>query len=275
MKKLLLSLLCVPSLVLADWWQNGVSQNTNTSTSSISGLGSSYTPSNTINGLWVDYWTTNSLSIWPGFANVAGKILNLSTTAYLTVTTMTRSNEMQYVYINQRNSTTEPLFYSSTNVPIYATNTFWGWYNPATNVDRCIGGAVTFTNNYHLRTFGRQRDGTVFFTAVICAAGMNPDGTWQTPNIYPKTSLFYPVMATEVLCTGRRGNGSGGSAYLACSSLILGFSPYYYYTSTAPADINETFWVTLDSGRDILIQGSDIAANILGLYITGYKEVRQ
>lgn len=229
-----------------------------------------------IKDMWVDYWTTNTLSIWPGSAMSAGKYVACSTTSYITVNTMTRSNEIQYVYLNQRASSFAGCsFYAVTNVPIYATNTWWGWYSPVTNTDRCVGWAQTYTNSYNLTTFSRSWNGEAILLGRSCGFNMNPNGTYQTPTPY-QTSVFLGVTASEGLFLSRAG-------YSATDAVLFEAVPseyqslthaYQYISDTQLSDWNASFWLRLGPSKNVLIKGNNLNANALSLVLYGYKEIR-
>jgi len=157
-----------------------------------------------IEGFFVRYLSTNSVSILGGKVNANGKTYTLADdTKTHTITGFTGGYDLHYIYIDDSASTAPtPVIINSTVEPAPPDLARGrGRYN---GDDRCIGVAVEkpggnvlaffeiiIINQKHIRLLiGR-------FDTPRLAANLVPDGNWQEPN-ESNSDVVVPVNATEI-----------------------------------------------------------------------------
>ncbi len=231
-------------------------------------------------GFVVKYDTTTSISITSGEMAANGKVYNLSADTTHTMTSLASAFDMHYIYIDDSASTVPDAFIiDSTDEPVFSDSKR-GFYN---GDDKCIGAVastdgastlITFTTlvvspNYIKYNLARTE-------LPFMAASMNPNGSWQTPNMNDG-SVVTPVNAISI--TGTIGNTDSGTLIV---TNITNFE--FAAIETVIGDgqninggfdfMSSMFDITLGPSRNIKVGGSDNDDNALSVLCTGFGILR-
>jgi hypothetical protein len=227
----------------------------------------------------VDYEDTTNVSISAGIFEVDGLII-IKTTATngVALTSLAAGYDMHYIYADKSASSSSTLtVYDETTEPV-KNETKRGWYHPTNTSDRLLGEVKSPAGSAIIAPFDRISYGAVtrtFQEQENFALDMDPDGTWQTPNISELSALI-PVNSIEafIRLQGRRNNSFSVPIWLnnEVISIMSGHttSPFYqpFYTSTF-AGAGSLLWGKLGASRNVKVFDLDDSANALSAWLGG------
>jgi len=145
--------------------------------------------------------------------------------------------------------------------------------------DRCVGAFYVIDSN--IQGFVSQPIGSTIEIHLtkrhFLSSEMNPDGTWQTPNLHDGSTMF-PVNATHalmgiynrdvntavyVMCTTAEMAAMGGSAF--DNQQIMAYDYYYAFVLG---------WIQLGASRAVRVLGDNGNDNEMLIHTKGYRYER-
>jgi hypothetical protein len=230
-----------------------------------------------IDGFAIVYSSTTAVGIKAGKCATKDKYYILETDTTHTMTSLATGFDHHYIYIDDSASTSggAPVIIDTTTEPVWSDDNK-GWYN---GDDRCLGSVVSpstgatvayFSTTYNAKEI-TYHYGVGDFADI--ALNMNPDSTWQTPNV-TESSVLVPVMATAIRvfldaadtdanCTARAASNEMAAVNTIVTNGDINVASY--------ARLHDNGWVILGSSRNIKVAGTNDDDNALTCRCMGFK----
>jgi len=228
-----------------------------------------------IQGFVVQYFTTTTVEITAGLCEANGKIYVLDFVDTFPLSGIVLADDFHYIYIDDAGSAPpSPSYVDSTTEPVY-DDIKLGWYN---GNDRCIGvlespNLTTIIEFFSTRgTQGKYVESTIGRSTNM-ASNMNPNATWQAPNIIDGSGVT-PVNATTIALSlnGEDPTSTFGvyatnaeSSVVKTSFLRGTFEHFGFNNGTL-----FTGFMPLGASRNIRITGQADDDNALDAWVFGY-----
>ncbi|NIV16801.1 MAG: hypothetical protein GWN62_37800 [Aliifodinibius sp.] len=226
-------------------------------------------------GFTVEYKTATDITVKAGVFEGNYKRYVLTADAVHTMTSLAAAFGIHYVYIDDSlSSPPVAVLYDSTTFPSLDP-VRRGWYN---GDDVCIGKITSAAGSATVHRFNTTvisskliRNEYPDYTPFNLALNMDPDGTWQSPNI-AESDAYLPVNAAEANIFVSNLHVASGMyiAWLDKESADLSSSTDHTLTGMDAYSYSRiSSWGPLGVSRKIRIAGDADDANNLTAYLAG------
>lgn len=231
-----------------------------------------------IEGFMISYNSTTNAYITSGFCEANGKFYQLASNLDHTMTSLTTVAGFRYIYIDDSASTPPtPTIIDNVTAPSWSDAKF-GWYN---GDDRCVGSIYNPSGSaivtpMSMIALSPKVIKCMIAPSISMASNINPDGTWQTPNV-SDGSVVTPVNAIEIHLTDAYNTSSDVANFCVTnaematlsSNIITNYirlkgSLYMWFAGNVP----------LGASRNIKIAAENLEENTLTCSCSGFTYTR-
>lgn len=233
-------------------------------------------------GFVAKYDDSTHVDITAGIYEVDGKIITLAADANYVLTSIPAGFDWIYIYLNKSASTSlSPSFYNGTDEPVF-NPTKRGWYHPTNTSDRLVAAVFTPDSGVIIAPYSvieagnklRRTHFSITATAEFAiATNMNPDGTWQTPNMR-ESSVILPINAVQALFRIGNQDSIGALVSVAVTNseiAALESSPargeQLFLSTTGNATLTNE--ISLGDSRNVKVFGNPDDDNFLSAWLGG------
>jgi len=228
-------------------------------------------------GFVVKYDTTTRVIITSGSFESDGIIYTLVGDTTHTLTSLASGDDFHYLLLNKATSTPSvPLFLDTTTEPVFDP-VRRGWYVGDNRVVGVIFSPDASATILYFDAFGETGNfikNSIGIVQVI-AVGMNPDGTFQTPNV-AESSVFVPVNGVEALIAVSN-TDANSSVFISIANneavAVVGGAGNQFTTAAVGITVMQ-YWIALGASRNVKLSGSDSDENNLSAQVKGYGYTR-
>jgi len=225
------------------------------------------------------YLTTTSVAFSNGSFFANGKYAVVTNQVY-TFTSLAAAQDFHYVY-NDFSASTYPsnlVFYDVTTEPTQRVDQGGGWYNSTSINDRVWAALLSTNGAVELYQFATAGEYIGLTQPINFALNINPDNTWQEPNVDNLDNLTpLNVRTVRITAKGQDVNAPCGCTVTTTELANLGGTPLLL-GQPARGEIGGTGWhqvhhtgeMSLGKSRQVKVAGGGDDDNVLAAWFNGF-----